>query len=750
MAGPTYVRVSADTNDLTAKLAVAKADFSAFSSELRKAATEMRNAGAGASAEMAEKLRTAATAASSARVQVAALNRELNAGAPKGFMADVTSLLGPLRSLAGGFTAVSVAMGAWNLVKNIGDIADQAEVLGFSTDALQAYRAGATEAGADTAFVDNVLQKFTRSVGENKKEFTELGLTQNDLAGGPEAALQKTMVALLAITDVTKRAAIETAIFTRGGQKLEQVLEQWASPDLIKRMRELGYITSPENVKKADDFGDGMGRVFAKIKVMIGDAILDWRTYANVAGTLDLAIKGAPAPPGGPPPAVGTNTIPDILPPEVQNFKFDIADYAALSDLQKLAGDTYASWQEDLVTTQRALGLFGDQAKAYEVEYWAHKLQTAQVGGDGYIGIARQINSTILSLESGRARDEEQIATAATAKAARDAEDVKKRFFDNVNEQMKAANAAAEMAANINDKEYDRFLFNLEMKKEAAGDNLAEQLLLDDQWVQAAATAYGKDTDAWRAAIREKTRDVNLAVQQIAQPWKQLTAGISGSFRGMFQDIIGGTTTFGQIMVNFGNRLVGSFADAGLRIAQQWVQDQLLQVAATQVKETALTGAVAAGEASRVAIKTAAAGEGAVVEAAAGSASIFKNANKAAAGAFAAVAEIPYIGPVLAPIAAATAFVAVMAFDIFSARGGMDIGAGVSPIVQLHENEMVIPANLAQGIREMTAGGGAGSRGRGALIGNVTTMDPRSFQNFINNPTNLRSLKKRLDTYGIT
>jgi hypothetical protein len=85
---------------------------------------------------------------------------------------------------------------------------------------------------------------------------------------------------------------------------------------------------------------------------------------------------------------------------------------------------------------------------------------------------------------------------------------------------------------------------------------------------------------------------------------------------------------------------------------------------------------------------------------------IFADAYKAASGAYAATVGIPYIGPFIAPAAAAVAFGAVSAFgsSIPSAAGGYDIPAGINPITQLHQNEMVLPAPLADAVRSMTNG----------------------------------------------
>ena len=98
------------------------------------------------------------------------------------------------------------------------------------------------------------------------------------------------------------------------------------------------------------------------------------------------------------------------------------------------------------------------------------------------------------------------------------------------------------------------------------------------------------------------------------------------------------------------------------------------------------------------------------------------NAIQAAAEAFKAIAGIPYVGPFLAVGAAAAAMAAVYGLmsgmggggsststtttRIPSAAGGWDIPAGINPLTQLHENEMVLPAEHAQTIREMAGQSG--------------------------------------------
>ena len=102
---------------------------------------------------------------------------------------------------------------------------------------------------------------------------------------------------------------------------------------------------------------------------------------------------------------------------------------------------------------------------------------------------------------------------------------------------------------------------------------------------------------------------------------------------------------------------------------------------------------------------------------------IATNAAKAASGAFSAVAAIPYVGPVLAPIAAAAAFAGTMAFGAYAAEGGFDVPPNIAPVTQLHPREMVLPANLADSVRNMTGQGGGGDTHHHY---NVNAMDSRS------------------------
>jgi hypothetical protein len=91
-------------------------------------------------------------------------------------------------------------------------------------------------------------------------------------------------------------------------------------------------------------------------------------------------------------------------------------------------------------------------------------------------------------------------------------------------------------------------------------------------------------------------------------------------------------------------------------------------------------------------------------------ATIGTEAAKAGAGAASSQAAIPIVGPGLAIAAMASIVAAVggMAGKVPSAAKGFDIPRGLNPLTQLHEREMVLPASLADTVRDMAAARVAG------------------------------------------
>ncbi|MBS5835214.1 MAG: tape measure protein [Neisseria sp.] len=177
-----------------------------------------------------------------------------------------------------------------------------------------------------------------------------------------------------------------------------------------------------------------------------------------------------------------------------------------------------------------------------------------------------------------------------------------------------------------------------------------------------------------------------------------------------FSAMLSRTQTFSQAMTGF-------FKSTGQAFIQEMVTKPLMGMMQRMVQESAIYKSIfgvkqsmeQAGAAETVATKTAET-----------SAVVGANATQAASGAAASQAAIPITGPTLAAAAMGAMFALVMGLvgggggsktsttttRIPSAAGGWDIPAGINPLTQLHENEMVLPAEHAQTIREMAGQSG--------------------------------------------
>jgi hypothetical protein len=146
--------------------------------------------------------------------------------------------------------------------------------------------------------------------------------------------------------------------------------------------------------------------------------------------------------------------------------------------------------------------------------------------------------------------------------------------------------------------------------------------------------------------------------------------------------------------------------------------------------ETAQTAATVAGNTTRTTSDWWAAAQSVMAKAWSALKNIAMAAWEAAANVYASLAAIPVIGPVLAPAAAiaATGLVLGFAGHIASARGGYDIPAGVNPVTQLHEREMVLPQQQADAVRQMAENGGPGG---GDVHVHLTAMDSRDVKRFL-------------------
>ncbi|AOZ05966.1 hypothetical protein [Cupriavidus malaysiensis] len=157
--------------------------------------------------------------------------------------------------------------------------------------------------------------------------------------------------------------------------------------------------------------------------------------------------------------------------------------------------------------------------------------------------------------------------------------------------------------------------------------------------------------------------------------------------------------------------MAGLFASVGSTFVQEVAVKPTARYIAQLGQRLLATQSTTAAETSMEAV---AAGAKTGISFGASTAMVANNAVVAASGAAASQAPIPFVGPALAAAAMVATLALVMGLgsSMRSARGGFDIPAGINPLTQLHEEEMVLPARYANVIRQM-----AGQQGEGAAGG---------------------------------
>jgi len=231
---------------------------------------------------------------------------------------------------------------------------------------------------------------------------------------------------------------------------------------------------------------------------------------------------------------------------------------------------------------------------------------------------------------------------------------------------------------------------SLEIKK-AKGATEAEEQVKNDpgssakEVQQAGQNILKIKANLNRQMIKLDQDAAKESIQKWNTVWNSITAGFGNAVKGMIK----GTMTLKQGIISIADSILESFVDMGLKMAMDWAKEHIFMAAIT----AAFPGVQAAASTAVTGIKGAEA-----------TAVVSANAAEAASGAAAAVAPTPFIGPGLAIAAfAATMALVLGAMSMISAEGGADIPGGVNPMAQLHQKEMVLPAPLAERVRNMTA-----------------------------------------------
>ncbi len=247
----------------------------------------------------------------------------------------------------------------------------------------------------------------------------------------------------------------------------------------------------------------------------------------------------------------------------------------------------------------------------------------------------------------------------------------------------------------------------------AEQDPTYSQTAIDKLKAQMAELGQGHErTQAKNEGKRESQRqkDAPNVMEMLQDGGKNVWQEAQQQMGQAFSAMLTRTQNFRTAMNNF-------FKSMGQTFIQEMVTKPLMGMMQRMVQESAIYKMIFS---TKDTLETAAAAKTVATKSTETTTVVGKNAVQAASGAASSQAGIPYVGPILAVAAMAAMMAAVMGLmgggggsqttttttRIPSAAGGWDIPAGINPLTQLHENEMVLPAEHAQTIREMAGQSG--------------------------------------------
>lgn len=143
-----------------------------------------------------------------------------------------------------------------------GDNIDKAsQKLGFSAEAYQEWDAILQHSGSSIDALAAPMRTLNKLAESGSEAFTELGISQEELAGmSNEELFEATIAGLQGIADEGERSRLATELLGKGAMELQPLLNTTAEDTeaMRQRVHELGGVMSDESVKASAAFQDSL------------------------------------------------------------------------------------------------------------------------------------------------------------------------------------------------------------------------------------------------------------------------------------------------------------------------------------------------------------------------------------------------------------------------------------------------------------------------------------------------------------
>ena len=200
-------------------------------------------------------------------------------------------------SVAAGLTLKSLVDLGKRSLEYAGSLAEVAQQLGVTAQQLQVFRFAGSQVGISTEQMDKALSKLNITLGNArngadapKKAFAELSkLIGTDIVASAKnagEAIPMVSDGLAKITDRSKRASVEVALFGRAGSQLDTLLAggSRAINAFAAEAQKLGIILSDEQIQNADATADKLSALKQVLEARIAGTVAD-----NAQSILSLA-----------------------------------------------------------------------------------------------------------------------------------------------------------------------------------------------------------------------------------------------------------------------------------------------------------------------------------------------------------------------------------------------------------------------------------------------------------------------------
>jgi hypothetical protein len=367
-------------------------------------------------------------------------------------------------------------------------------------------------------------------------------------------------------------------------------------------------------------------------------------------------------------------------------------DAPLIAKAGKEKSDALAAAREEWAEIAAASEDGKDTLLEIEMDFWQQKMATADRSTKEGVKLYREYHKQLLAAVrtyNADAKREAQIDVQTVRDSALEQLDVDKQA---IQERRALREIDAKAAGQLLQANAD---LAFELKRSA----LDEEMALAEGDLVKQAQIRQKEAALERSHSKEVSGIHKQTTVEIAKDWEKTFSTITDTIRTSFDGVIRGTQTLADAMHNLFRGITLNFVAGKL--------EELKVHTSTELAKRGITTATATHS---VAMHSWAAIQSVAVTVWAALKNIAAYAAEAAAATWKAIASIPFVGPFLAPAAAVAALAGVMALggSIASAAGGYDIPAGLNPMTQLHAQEMVLPADLANRVRGMTDGDGSG------------------------------------------